>query len=163
MTDHDPVGNEQRAVDGDLDGGIYGPCLGPTTSASRWRQGESPVSADGRAEPVRLEIAPWVDTPCLTLDRSDSVRTVGPGVFHAIIPSTAHHGPAAQRERGGMRPAVGRRGPQPLGDAPLGKGQRSGDIQQSRARPAGQAQMNSLMSDRVASDRASRSVMRPFN
>ena len=85
LTDHDPVGNEQRAVDGDLDGGIYGPCLGPTTSASRWRQGESPVSADGRAEPVRLGIAPWVDTPCLTLDRSDSVRTVGPGVFHAII------------------------------------------------------------------------------
>ena len=82
MTDHDPVENEQRAVDGDLDGGIYGPCLGPTTSASSWRQG---VSADGRAEPVRLGIAPGVDTPCLTLDRSDSVRTVGPGVFHAII------------------------------------------------------------------------------
>ena len=85
MTDHDPVGNEQRAVDGDLDGGIYGPCLGPTTSASRWRQGESPVSADGRAEPVRLGIAPWVDTPCLTLDRSDSVRTVGPGTRAARV------------------------------------------------------------------------------
>ena len=75
----------------------------------------------------------WGSPPGWTHPASPSTgRTASaPSARGSSMRSSVHRpqGPAAQRERGGMRPAVGRRGPQPLGDAPLGKGQRSGDIQ----------------------------------
>ena len=157
MTDHDPVGNEQRAVDGDL-------TVASTARVSvRRRQRAVGVRASPRSPPTGgPSPSGWGSPPGWTHPASPSTgRTASaPSARVSSMRSSVHrpsrHGPAAQRERGGMRPAVGRRGPQPLGDAPLGKGQRSGDIQQSRARPAGQAQMNSLMPDRVASTRATR-------
>ena len=86
MTDHNPVEETSR-----------GPSTETWTVAStvrvsvRRRQRAVGVRASPRSpptggpSPAGWGSAPWVDTPCLTLDRSDSVRTVGPGVFHAII------------------------------------------------------------------------------
>ena len=164
MTDHDPVGNEQRAVDGDL-------TVASTARVSvRRRQRAVGVRASPRSPPTGgpspsgWGSPPGWDTPCLTLDRSDSGHTVGPGVFHAIIrppPITARGLPLSVSGAGCVQRSVGEDHSR-WGTHLSGKVNGQAIFNRVGLGRPGQAQMNSLMPDRVASTRATRSVMRPF-